>query len=258
MYDLSLQSSDLSPKSIRGAPGSIFVPAPEMQTIFQLDISESPVKIEKAVSEEIPSLNHLAVSPNLLWVVEDDGLSIVNRTDLSLQRDVLETEFAWSSVVSVASYEAFGENLYLLTPVKNQIFKISYIEGEFSDPTSWLVEETDLSEAVDFAIDGEIYILFKDGAVLKFLQGEKEDFGLLYEDFVNPIAIYTDDTLDHIYILDREKKGIIVFTKEGLYQSQYLYDGEDSVWEDVRDLWVDSETETIYILAGAKVFRISL
>ena len=170
------------------------------------------------------------------------------------------------SVVDVGTY--FG-NVYFLVPSENQILKAAVVAGgDYAEPGYWVTTENPpLRDAVSMAIDGFIYVLKADGQVLKFEKGElASDFGLkdLDKPLVDPRAIFTPHqgsgagqaTVDseHLYILDAGNQRVVVTNKNGLYQSQYVYEGLTNP----TDLFVDEAVGVIYLLDGADTFRVEM
>jgi len=158
------------------------------------------------------------------------------------------------SVVDVGTY--FG-NIYFLVPTENQILKSAVVEGgEYAEAKYWVTEENPpLADAVAMAIDGAIYVLKSEGTVLKFEKGELVfDFSLKELDLPlsDPRAVFTTIDSERLYILDTGNQRVIVTDKNGLYQSQYVYEGLTNP----TDLFVNEAEGAIYLLDTATVYRV--
>ena len=162
-------------------------------------------------------------------------------------------------------FKIFAGNFYLLDKGENKIFKIPAIESDLPDGSqgfgakrNWFGSEveTDLSEAVDMAIDGDIWILLKKGKILKFSRGAPKGFGIsgLDKEWDNPAAFYTDEDCKKIYILDKENRRVLVLNKSGEYDSQYIWDGA----KDMDDIIVSEEEKKIFLLSEEKIFEIEI
>ncbi len=82
----------------------------------------------------------------------------------------------WASVAAIATYDG---NLYVLDPDGNQVHRyLPAAEGFDSEPESILAATAVLTGAVDFVIDGDIYVAFSDGHLMKFTGGQPGDFTL--------------------------------------------------------------------------------
>jgi hypothetical protein len=162
----------------------------------------------------------------------------------------------------VVAFEVFAGNLYVLE--KEGIFKYPGLSSEelekisFGDKQNWLGSgvEPDLTEAVDMAIDGDIWILLANGEILKFGRGSPKAFGLsgLDQELNQPSAFYTDEDSQKIYVLDKTNKRIVVFFKSGEYDSQYLFEKI----KEVDDLVVSEEEKKILLLSKEKIYEIEL
>ena len=76
----------------------------------------------------------------------------------------------------------------------------------FSQPVPWINDETDISSSIDISIDGHIYLLTKDGNILKFLRGLQQEFKMegLDPAFESPTKMTVSRELEFIYILDNK------------------------------------------------------
>lgn len=166
---------------------------------------------------------------------------------------VVEKEEGWSEVKGFSTYL---ENLYLLDTSANQIKKYTATASGYLPPQDYLTDVADFSDAVDIAIDGLIYVLEKNGNILKYLQGKKEYFQAsgLDKSFSKTTVFYTDADLDDLYVLDKDNKRIVVLEKTGEYKAQYI----SEVLGEAGDFIVDSEKEVIYVLAGSKIYKINV
>jgi hypothetical protein len=111
-----------------------------------------------------------------------------------------------------------------------------------------------LSEAVDMAIDGYIYILFEGGEILKFLSGERQDFQVrgVPVDIGMACAIAVDPRGQSgaVYVADCGNDRIVVLSADGLYKAQYY---AESGLDGLEDLAVDESSGHVYVIGGGKV-----
>ena len=109
------------------------------------------------------------------------------------------------------AFDNFNNNLYVLDPGANTIFKYQWTAGGYElGPTSYLDprDEIDISDAIDFAIDGDIYVLFDDGSIRKFRGGSEVGFTIsgLEGDALRATRIFTDAESESLYVADRASK----------------------------------------------------
>ncbi len=174
-------------------------------------------------------------------------------------QDLSTLDSNWKPAIDLQTYY---NNLYLLSPKENQIFKYSTLGGtDYSSAAGYLnnPNDIDLSNAISFTIDGSIYLLKKDGSVTLFNKGDKVDYQLKnipepYSRLANPSQIYTEEELDYLYIADSDNKRILEFNKEtGEYSKQFV--GEDL--GSIDNFTVNAKIKTIYILSDNKIYTVN-
>jgi len=166
--------------------------------------------------------------------------------DIGVGHQNIVSSFDLSAIKDIGVY---SENIYLLLDSQNQILKIS--SGRAN---SWLKETgIDLSQAVSMAIDGNIFILTSDKNVLQLSSGKlKNTFTFDGIDLQSPNLIYTSADLDKLFILDPPAKKIVITDKKGSVVEQY----KSEKFDDLKSIYVDPKTGSIYILNGDCIYRI--
>jgi len=171
-------------------------------------------------------------------------------------------EWLYPQVVS-----GFYGNLYVLDAQLNQILKYlpTTAEGGYGNPPVHYIDEdveVDLTGVVDMGIDGNIYVLFANGKISKFLNGAPVPFEVtgLQVPLSNPSAMFTnaDQDTQYLYVADRGNKRVVQLTKDGRFQRQFKVDTDTNAFDDLRSLWVDELEQKMYILGGNSVFITSL
>lgn len=151
----------------------------------------------------------------------------------------------------------FFGNVYVLDKTAKQILKFVSTSSEHVK-TNYFSKDTtpDVSSSVSLTIDGSIWVLLKDGTVLKFTRGTKDNLSLngLDKGFSSPTRTFTNADSDNIYILDNGNSRIVVFDKTGAYQSQYV----SPVLKDAKDLEVLEKSKKLYVLSNGKIYKIDL
>jgi len=186
-------------------------------------------------------------------VVSDELVTIVEIEDGEVVDEVGADE--WGEIGDAVG---FGENLYLLDKsVEGQIWKYLGVKSGLSSKRSYLKgEDYDLSEAVSMAIDASVWVLFSDGTIVKYTRGKKDVFVVsgLDQGLEEPIKIFTSPEVENIYVLDQKSMRVVVISKTGEYQAQYLWPGMAGV----KDVVVREELKKMFLLTGEKVFTIEL
>jgi hypothetical protein len=174
-----------------------------------------------------------------------DGASIVNFGDAP----------GW---VNATQIETFLGRLYVIDEGDNQIYR--YIIGQYDVPEPWFQSTTqvNLSDLKTMRIDGNIWLLYGDGKVVRYREGEQLPYSL-----DSSVALPADaadlwvgqDGDDAIYLADRLAERILVFEKEnGAYLEQFQA-AEGNPLRDLRGLFVDRAHSTQYLLTDAGLFQ---
>lgn len=154
--------------------------------------------------------------------------------------------------------QAYSNKIYVLDPEGSQIWRYTRRRDQF-DAAQPYVSGVDLSSAVDLAIDGNIYVLGADGYITKLFQGSKEDFPIKKQPvkaLVSPTKIFTEAEMNQIFVLEPAENRVLVYNKDdrsggAVYTGQYLFDD----LEDVKDFYVDKDTNTMYVLTATSIYR---
>lgn len=187
---------------------------------------------------------------------------------------VLDNDGKWSAVVldvipSLQPWKrsptgAFGGNVYLLVPSYRQVYKFPPPDKGSTDsqPVDWVRNEdrTDLNHAVDFVVDGNIYILMDDGRVLTYYKNALvRQIAPQRLSNGKPLALAGGGGDNLLYMLvsdgDGQSGRILCFDKEGkqFYQLRLppgFSTGDTKVsppFAGVEDFAVDEGTGTVYL-----------
>jgi hypothetical protein len=173
------------------------------------------------------------------------------------ENKVSELEVSNFKPKGIVAIEAYGSRLYALDAAANKLLRHQRTISGYGQGESWVLDETPLSETVDLAIDGNVWLLNKTGTLIKMLQGTQEDFtlGPVVDPLVSPTRIVTGEDMAFLYILEPAKKRMLQFEKEtGTFVKQYTSDSFDSL----RDMVVIEKGAKAYLLNGTSVFQIDL
>jgi len=159
----------------------------------------------------------------------------------------------WINPQIVGSYEG---NFYLLDSSLNQILRYEPDYGGLPEDYFSLHGEVDLAGVVDMAIDGQIYILYADGRILRFLGGQPVPFEItgLYEPLRNPTALFTSEETEFIYVADAGNKRVVQLTKEGsLVRQLKAIEGNEAL-NDLKGLFAIEKFNLLYFVSGNKLY----
>ncbi|MGC8879012.1 MAG: hypothetical protein ACP5R2_07295 [Anaerolineae bacterium] len=165
----------------------------------------------------------------------------------------------WKLPVAVMGYAG---NFYILDPQAGQIFRYRPGEGGYpGTPENYFPQNGRelLTDAVDMAIDGYVYVLYGTGNVRKFEGGKPAAFELsgLDRPLSNPTAIYTapDEQTRYLYIADAGNRRIVQLEKDGHFVRQLKPPIEtDMDFADLHSLFVDEVAGKLYLLDGQALY----
>lgn len=169
----------------------------------------------------------------------------------------------WVSPRAIAGYNG---NFYLLDSGSGKILRYRpTADGYSSPPENYLEGDAtlDFSGAIDMAIDGNIWVLYRDGTVQTFLDGRQQPFVLETPPdgpIVEPQAIIVGSeagTAQSLFIVDSGKSRILEYDKSGKYLRQYrpadLTDREKL--RKMRALQVDEINEAFFVLGTDGLYQ---
>lgn len=168
---------------------------------------------------------------------------------------LLAEQELWQSPTQIKNYLG---RLYLADSGRGQIYR--YNPGQYEvAPQPWLLAPTEqgLAGLQTMVIEGDIWLLFSNGLLLRYSQGQQvpfaleNDVGLVSE----PVDIFIgDQDSSSIYLADAGQERILIFGKDGSYMRQ-LQAAEDHPLRDLRAIYVDEAEGTIYILTRSSLFQ---
>jgi len=160
---------------------------------------------------------------------------------------------------AMASYDG---RLYILDPAKEQLLLYMPQGDSYPGPPEnyFLVSPPrSLAAALDLAIDGNVYILFAEGTVLKYRGREPQPFEVrgVPDGIGQAIALAVDPfgTSGAVYIADRGGRRIVVLGPDGAFQRQFR---ADTAFDALEALAVDEVSKRLYVLDGGRLYVASL
>jgi len=194
--------------------------------------------------------------PNLL--VLDDGNHVFRYNQVDGAGSVSFGEpNPWKKATQL---EVFSGRLYVADPGANQIYR--YAPGTYATlPDPWFGPATQVSlqGAKVMRIDGDIWVLFDDGKVVRYHLGEQVPFGL--DDSValptEAVDMYVaQSTSDKaLYLADAAEERILFFDKEtGNFLGQFQA-AEGRPLRGLRSIFIDETRGTIFILTDEALYQ---
>lgn len=219
----------------------------------------STLTATEKTDKDSPLLATLAKKSPLAITEDATSLYLLNsnavtKIDKSTNKEttVIKNDDDWDQAVAIALYLS---NIYILdqqegvlkyTPTSSGFVKTTYFK-EGQKPTGTLT---------GMSIDSSIWLLSKDGKILKFTKGSQDAFSLSGLETLptNPSKLHTTIDGETLYVLDQQNSQILLFDKTGSFSSSLVAPELKHAVE----FSVDEKKKTILFLANKKIYQISL
>lgn len=213
-------------------------------------VSDAPVLVPRA----------LTWREDRLMVIDATRAYTLDSSTGQWQAQSLSTPDTAGYVNTIAA-EAFDGNLYLLMPADGKILKFP-ADAYGATPEDWVgtVAKEDLKSAVDFAVDGHVYVLLRDGRVLDFLRSRlKTTFApAIIPPLSNATSIVAEPNQAFIYLLHGPDGRILRLTRDGALTQQITAGDAADRLRGAIGLTVDEEKSIAYVLTETSVVTVRL
>ncbi len=160
---------------------------------------------------------------------------------------------------TMASYDG---RLYILDPTKEQLLLYMPQGDSYPNPPEnyfLTPPPRSLATVLDLAIDGNIYLLFAEGTILKYRGREPQPFEVrgVPDGLGQAIALAVDPlgTTGAVYVADRGSRRIVVLGPDGNFRQQFC---ADTAFDALEALAVDEVSKRLYVLDGGRLYMASL
>lgn len=249
-WDLALVDPGAKGQDLIIVENQLIVLDKDGRRLISLDLNLKSAEII-AGGDDLAAAGLLTRFSDKLYVLSEKGILEIKDKKTKL---VIETDNEWGSIVDLG---VFAGNLYLLDSQKNAIWRYLLTDSGFGTRQGWLKENVDFADTGGFAIDGSIWVANKNKTdpLFKFVSGRQEKFTVSgLEKPLFPDRIYTDESSEKLYILDKANYRIVITNKQGDYLASYLWLGIAGVEHFV----VSEKDNQIFLLAGSKIYEIGI
>ena len=253
-FDVGLVKSDARASAFGIVDDTMGIIDTDGQTVYRLDLATKNGQI-MAGGSSFSGSTGVAITAENLYVLGGEGIETVRIADKKVLTSPIERDSAWGDVRMIGAY---GGNLYVLDTEKSRIWKYIGTDAGFSRMSEYLNPDTfpDLSQATSMAIDGSVWVATADGRVLRFTQGREQTYAIegVEPSFGTTLAVYTGDTSEYVYIMDSGNTRAVVLDKDGIYLSQYVWEGDFSP----RAIAASETLKKLFFLADGKIYSTDL
>ena len=252
--DMDLVKKDFRATQLSLSNGKLLLLDPAVKTLATIDIAKKSNQI-LAGEEQLGEADNASLNGGLAFVFsKDKGILKIDITNQKISTAAKKD----SDLGEIKDIYGFGGNIYLLELEGNMIWKYTATSSGYSDKREYLSKEVkaDFSSAIRMQIESSIYILKKDGEMLRFTRGDKDNFsyGGLDKGVKDPKSFFVSSDTDNLYILDSGNSRLLILTKTGSYKGQITGNG----FAQASDLVVDEKEKKVYLLDGSKIFAVDL
>jgi hypothetical protein len=240
-------------------PANREVLEPEGQIVLrQGDVVDGAVAGTLTDMAWLPLIPSVEDRPSLLIIDRNNNVFRFDERVVGVSLMDIAGRGSWGSIGQIQTY---GQRIYIADDALGAIYRIN--PADLSTPAeNWFAGPTqpDLSGLVAMEIDGDIWVLLRDGVIVRYRGGEQEPFSPensigLAEDPVDMFV--TSQATANIYLVDADQDRILVYDKGGAYLSQ-LRAPEDELLAGLSGLYIDEVTGTMYLLTQTSLFAHSL
>lgn len=247
LLDLTLQISGFNGNKLVSTGETMFVMDEKEKNIIKLSVTGKDAEIvaKKDILDGVVSISSYE---DRLFTLNNDGIYEIDSSKLKIK------DKDWNDPL----FYLYSANIYLVDKGDNKIYRFSGNGKIFGDKSEWLAPgiEADFSKVIDMTIDGSIWLLSSSGKVTRFTNGNPTSITMngIVTPLESPTAIYTNEDLKNVYVLDKENGRVVVMEKNGTFKVQYV---SDQI-KNTTDLVVSEKEGKIILLSGAKLIYIEL
>ncbi len=155
----------------------------------------------------------------------------------------------------LGAYERF---IYVLNPSKRNVYRYAETDTGYSDPVGWMQAAMglDYQTIASLAIDGELWMATNDGLIHRFASGRTAEFAIkgLPDEFSSLLKIATDEQQERLYVLEPEKRRIVILSKDG----EFLREIKSGSLASAGNIFVSEKLRKVFAVSGSIIFEVSL
>ncbi len=237
---------------------------------FALSPLGDSVTFDKAVVRKGDQLDNQAVGDllDMTWAEAAGPNQRSKLVALDASRGLVGYDSTWGTVrlplggssklVRPQRLASYSGNLYVADPGASQIWRFRPGANGYEDePEAYFVEgkPVDLTGMQAMAIDGNIWLLYADGRLLKFFQGEQRSFEIqgVPGGLSAPTALAVPLEGDLLYILDAGNGRIVEVTKEGAFTRQFR-PRESAFLRSARSMYLNEALGKLYLVTPDQLY----
>jgi len=181
--------------------------------------SDKAIDLKDKIEGEISQIN--AVENNIALSTNDNTLYIYYPETDEVKKQQVKLNYS-------GKLGSYFDNLYVLDPLSNQIWKIIN-DGGYGQNTAYIVDDSiSLADTVGLAIDGSVYVVSKSCNISRISRGEVvSDFlvtSTADENLESCQNIFTSEAANSMFVIGKSQDGtrIVELRKNGTFVGQFI------------------------------------
>ena len=259
-YDLSQKSPQFLADKIKIKENEMYILGNSGQEILKTNLNDSNKNIQSIKSEN--KIRDLSISEGNIYFLET-GITMLQSSEIPSGDDfdltnLEELKEEGDSDRNGEFLNSFGPYLYLVNTDKRNIYRYYHNNDELSDPIGWLIDKSGISfdQISSFLVNGDLYLAFKNGDIMKFEKGEPLDFQIqgLENPFEEALILTGQEEIDKVAILEKKNKRLVVISGDG----QVFSEIKSNELAAVSDIAISQDGQSIYAISGSVVYKIQI
>lgn len=250
--DLGILTSNFKGDEMVASEGEVYILDKGGKRIAGIEIANKKTEIV-AGPDQISAPDQLAAYSGSTYILEGESLFQVG----DQKREAAQIKSVGNLLIYV-----YAGNLYVLDKGDSSISRYpgasSGSTRTFGSKQNWLTAgvKADLTKIKSWVIDGNMWLLSESGKVSKFSLGNQVSFTPtgVFPEITQIQAIYTNEELKYLYLLDQVGGRIIVLEKNGNFKAQYI---SDQIKEG-KSLIVSEVDKKMLVLTSDKLYTIEI
>lgn len=202
------------------------------------------------VTASQPTSIEWSAATNSLLILDDQQQAYTYVPDAGVLPLAVRDAAGLASMDGIAT--AAG-NLYVLDREENQVWRYLPSQGGFDSERVALLEEADLTNALEIAVAESVYVLDAQEGIRRFSGRAEEAFPLSGIDrpLLSPTSISVLPGSGRVVVADSGNKRVVVASSDG----RFLHQITSPAFTDLRAVAVDEGARVMYVLNGDTVVR---
>lgn len=248
-YDATLIANDTHFSQLILNKEVIYLLDPVGGRIDQVNISKKSTKnISQAA--EIKGSSYMAENSDSVYLLKNAEIFLVDKDSLSSKIKITDSVKDFTS----GQFGFWNGSLYLLSTADASIWKFAPNSAGFSPGQSWLKDDQRLpASPSSMAINGNIWVIGQNGALIPYTHGSKVDFKLSSVPAVTSGNNLTTSPDSDLIAFSDAGSSIYVFKKDGQSVAHFNLGSRQ-----ISSMAVDSSSNSVFVLCtDQKIYKIS-